>query len=137
MSDADADVDASAVGRVFERIDEQVGKDALHLFFIDARGHRLSREMQFQTNVAVVGILSERIPNIGDKCAEVRFRNRDVRISLILFLEIEQVRDNLLHALGIPVGIFDVLDSAGGVSVIAEEEFELSDDKCQRRAEFV
>ena len=86
--------------------------------------------MQFQTNVAVVGILSERIPNIGDKCAEVRFRNRDVCISLILLLEIEQVGDDPLHAQGVPIGILDVLHPDGGVSVVAEEKFELSDDEC-------
>ena len=123
--DVHADVDASAVGRVFERIDEQVGKDSLHLFFIDARGHRLSRKMQLQTNVAVVGILCERIPDIGDKCAEVRFRNRDVRIPLILLLEIEP-----LHVQGVSIGILNVLNPRGGVSMVAEEKFELSDDEC-------
>ena len=132
--DVHADVDASAVGRVFERIDEQVGKDSLHLFFIDARGHRLSRKMQLQTNVAVVGILCERIPDIGDKCAEVRFRNRDVRIPLILLLEIEQVGYEPLHVQGVSIGILNVLNPRGRVSMVAEEKLELSDDECKRSA---
>lgn len=86
--------------------------------------------MQLQTNVAVVGILCERIPDIGDKCAEVRFRNRDVRIPLILLLEIEQVGYEPLHVQGVSIGILNVLNPRGGVSMVAEEKFELSDDEC-------